>query len=158
MGLDAHVRCACIRDGLAKSHPFPDRLTLDETAEPVLTGDPSEEDWLVHDRWFADSCEHSGYLLSERLGNISMASHLREFLRPLEGHPRPRFPILLEKVLYDGTHSGDWIPSERTVDLLKEVETVLHSKDILADSEKEFFLSMKKLCRASIETGNPIVF
>jgi hypothetical protein len=158
MGLDAYVRCTCIRNGRAKPHPFPDRLTLDETAEPVLMGDPSEEDWLVHDRWFADSCEHSGYLVSERLGNISMASHLREFFRSLEGTPGPRFPVLLKKVLYDGTHSGDWIPSEQTVDLLKEVDTVLHSKDILADSEKEFCLSIKKLCMASIETGNPIVF
>jgi hypothetical protein len=65
---------------------------------------------------------------------------------------------LLEKVLYDGTHSGDWIPSEQTVDLLKEVNTVLHSSDILADSEKEFLLSMQRLCNASMETGNPIVF
>ncbi len=87
-----------------------------------------------------------------------MASHLREFLRPLDGHPGPRFPILLEKVLYDGTHSGDWIPSEQTVDLLKEVDIVLHSREILGDAEKEFFLSMKRLCKASIETGNPIVF
>jgi len=41
---------------------------------------------------------------------------------------------------------------------LKEVETVLHSSDILADSEKEFFNNMKQLCEASIATGNPIMF
>ena len=80
MGLDAYLRCRCIQDGLAKPHPLPERLTLDETMEPVLTGDPSMDEWNAHDRWFAESCEHSGYLLSERLGDISMVAHLREFL------------------------------------------------------------------------------
>jgi hypothetical protein len=41
---------------------------------------------------------------------------------------------------------------------LKEVDTVLHSSDILAESEKEFFTNMKLLCEASIATGNPIMF
>jgi hypothetical protein len=83
---------------------------------------------------------------------------LRTFLRGLQGSPGPRFPILLEKVLYDGTHTGDWISSKDAAKLLKEVNTVLHSSDILADSEKEFFTNMKLLCEASIATGNPIMF
>jgi len=158
MGLDAYVRCTCIRDGRAKPHPFPDRLVFDEKAEPVLTGDPSTDEWTAHDRWFPESCEHGGYLVSERLGNISLAAHMREFLHGLEGDPGPRFPILLQKVVYDGTHCGDWISSEQAVKLLKEVDIVLHSSDILANSEKEFFSSMKRLCEASVATGNPIVF
>ena len=32
------------------------------------------------------------------------------FLNGLQGEPGPRFPILLKKVVYDGTHTGDWIP------------------------------------------------
>jgi hypothetical protein len=92
------------------------------------------------------------------LGNITRVGNLRSFLRALQGKPGPRFPILLEKVLYDGTHTGDWIPVKESPALLKEVETVLHSKDILADSEKEFFENMKELCEASIATGNPIMF
>ncbi len=87
-----------------------------------------------------------------------MVAHLREFLRGLEGDPSPRFPIFLTKVVYDGTHSGDWIPCNMAAALLKEVDTVLHSSDILDGSEKEFFASMKRLCEASIATGNPIVF
>jgi hypothetical protein len=158
MGLDAYVRCTCIRDGKAKPHPFPDRLTLDETEEPVLTGDPSTDEWTAHDHWFSESCEHGGYVLCERLGNISLAAHLREFLKGLEGRPGPKFRILLTKVLYNGTHSGDSIPVSMSAELEKEVDTVLHSSDILTDSETEFFASMKRLCRASIETRNPIVF
>jgi hypothetical protein len=42
--------------------------------------------------------------------------------------------------------------------LLKEVNLVLASKDILTQGEREFFESMQRLCQASIATGNPIVF
>ncbi|PYX59865.1 MAG: hypothetical protein DMG73_07660 [Acidobacteria bacterium] len=158
MGLDAHVRCTCIRDGRAKPHPFPDRLSFDETGEPFLTGDPSEDELEAHDRWCAESCEHGGYLLSLPLGNITRVGHLRTFLHGLEGNPGLRFPILLNKVIYDGTHTGDWIASDLAAELLKEVDTVLHSRDILASSEMEFFENMKRLCEASVETGNPIMF
>ncbi len=156
--LDAYVRCTCIKDGRAKPHPYPKRLTFDEAGSPELTGDPSEDEWEAHDRWFAESCEHGGYLLSLPLGNISRISHLRTFLRGLQGKPGPRFPILLEKVIYNGTHTGDWLPRDESPALLKEVETVLHSRDILASSETEFFENLKQLCEASIETGNPILF
>jgi len=158
MSLDAFVRCTCIRDGKAKPHPLPDRLTYDESGEPMLSGDPSDDEWDVHDRWLGDSCEHGGYLLSMFLGNITRVGNLRSFLRTLQGKPGPRFPILLEEVLYDGTHTGDWIPVRGSRALLKEVNTVLHSSDILAESEKEFFNNMKQLCEASIATGNPIMF
>jgi hypothetical protein len=110
MSLDAFVRCTCIRDGKAKPHPFPDRLTFDESGEPILTGDPDEDEWEAHDRWLAESCEHEGCLLSMFLGNITRVGNLRSFLRHLQGNPGPKFPILLEKVLYNGTHTGDWIP------------------------------------------------
>lgn len=77
MGLDAYVRCRCIQDGLATPHPFSEKLTLDDNAEPGIIGNSSSEESALHDRWFADSCEHGGYLLSERLGNIEMVSHIR---------------------------------------------------------------------------------
>jgi hypothetical protein len=158
MSLDAYVRCTCIRDGKAKPHPLPGRLMWDESNAPSLSGDPTEKEWELHDRWVQESCEHEGFLVSEFLGNITRAQHLRDFLRGLQGKPGPRFPILLKKVVYDGTHTGDWIPVEETQGLLQEVETVLASKDILTPGENEFFDSMKRLCEASIATGNPIVF
>jgi hypothetical protein len=58
----------------------------------------------------------------------------------------------------DHDFPGDWIPVKESPALLKEVNTVLHSSDILAESEKEFFTNMKLLCEASIATGNPIMF
>ena len=41
---------------------------------------------------------------------------------------------------------------------MKEVDLVLGSRDILTPGEKEFFESMKRLCEASLATGNPIGF
>ena len=158
MSLDAYVRCTCIRDGKAKPHPLPGRLMWDESNAPSLSGDPTEKEWELHDHWVQESCEHEGFLVSEFLGNITRAQHLRDFLRGLQGKPGPRFPILLKKVVYDGTHTGDWIQAEESPTLLQEVETVLASKDILTPGEREFFDSMKRLCEASVATGNPIVF
>jgi hypothetical protein len=158
MSLDAFVRCNCVRDGKAKSHPFAERLIFDERGEPSLSGEVSDEDWETHDRWLGESCEHNGFLVGESLGNITLAKHLRDFLRGLQGDPAPRFPNLLKKVVYDGSHTGDWIGSKDAVRLLQEVNTVLHSSDILSEAEKGFFMSMKRLCEASVATGNPIVF
>src|SRR5438105_8441462 len=158
MGLDTHLRFSVILDVRAKPHPFPDRLSFDETGEPFLTGDPSEDELEAHDRWCAESCEHGGYLLSLPLGNITRVGHLRTFLHGLEGNPGLRFPILLNKVIYDGTHAGDWIASDMAAAVVKEVDTVLHSRDSLASSQMEFIENMQRLCEASVETGNPIMF
>ena len=158
MSLDAHVRCTRLRDGKTKPHPLPKRLTVDDSGEPMLTGDPSDEEWEQHDQWMSDMCEHGGFLAGEFLGNITRVGNIRNFLKGLQGKPGPRFRILLEKVVCNGTHTGDWIPRDQTAPLMEEVDTVLHSSDILSEGEKEFFTSMKALCEASLKTGNPIVF
>ena len=158
MSLDGYVRCTCIRDGKAKPHPFPKRFMWDESGAPSLKGDPTEKEWEAHDRWIQRSCEHHGFLVSEFLGNITRAKNVHEFLRGLQGTPGPKFPILLKKVVYDGTHTGDWIPVKQSPALMREVDLVLASRDILTQGEKEFFEAMKRLCEASIATGNPIVF
>ena len=158
MSLDAYVRCTCIRDGKAKPHPQADRFMWDEAGSPSLNGDPSDEEWEAHDRWVQESCEHEGFLVSEFLGNITRAKNIRDFLRGLRGEPGPKFPILLDQVVHDGTHTGDWLPVDKSPALLREVDMVLASRDILTEGEKEFFDSMKRLCEASIATGNPIMF
>lgn len=159
MSLDAYVRCSCIRDGKArKPYPFPDRFTWDENNAPSLTGDPDQAEWDAHDQWVQQACEHEGYLVSEFLGNITRIRNVREFVRGLQGNPGPKFPILLKKVVYDGTHTGDWVPAQETPALLKEVNLVLQSSDILTQGEQEFFEAMKRLCEASLATGNPIGF
>ena len=159
MSLDAYVRCSCIREGKArKPHPFPDRFTWDESNAPSLTGDPDQAEWDAHDRWVREACEHEGFLVSEFLGNITRIRNVREFVRGLQGNPGPKFPLLLKQVVYDGTHTGDWVPAKQTPELLNEVNLVLQSSDILTKGEREFFEAMKRLCKASVATGNPIGF
>lgn len=159
MSLDGYVRCTCIRDGKTqKPHPFPNRLTWDETGAPSLTGDPGDDEWEAHDEWVQNACEHQGFIASEFLGNINRVRNVREFLKGLQGEAGPKFPVLLKKVVYDGTHTGDFLPAKQTAALMKEVDLVLGSKDILTQGEREFFESMKRLCEASLATGNPIGF
>jgi hypothetical protein len=107
MALDGFVRCACVREGKAKPHPFPNRLKIDESGEPTLSGEPSEEEWEAHDEWLASSCEHEGFLVAVFLGNITRVKNLREFLRSAQGKPGPRFSILLEEVFYNKTHTNN---------------------------------------------------
>jgi hypothetical protein len=70
----------------------------------------------------------------------------------------PRFSPLLQKVVSAGTHAADSIASTQAAKLLREVETVLHSSDILSEAERGFFTDMKSLCEASLATGDPILF
>jgi hypothetical protein len=156
MGLDAFVCCNCIREGKAIAHPFPEKLVFDDGGQPALKDGASTDDWIKHDHWLAESCEHAGFLVSVRLGNISMIAHVRELLGDLQ-RTNLRFPILLEKVVYDGTHSGDSISTPDVPPLRKEVNTML-LRNTLDSMDKGFFTSMKRLCEASIATGNPIVF
>jgi hypothetical protein len=158
MSLDAFVRCAGIREAKAKPHPLPVRLSFDESGEPTLTGDPTEEEWKAHGQWIAESCEQEGYRLSMFLGNITRVGNLRSLLRGLQGSPGPKFPVLLGKVLYGGARTGDWISSQDAARLLNEVDIVLHSSDILTDSEKECFTHRKLLFEASVATRSPIMF
>jgi hypothetical protein len=50
MGLDAFVRCTCVRDGKAKAHPFPPRLAGDVTGEPTLIANPCTQQTVMRKR------------------------------------------------------------------------------------------------------------
>jgi hypothetical protein len=155
MGLDAWVCCNCIKEGHAPPHPFPKLLKFDETGEPILKGDGDIELklWLKHDKWRRTSCPHSGYLVEKRLGNIATVAYFREFL---ENNSPLGFPLLLERVVYSGTHSGDWLAARDVPQLLAEAQTLQGlTNDPLV---LEFANAMVELAEASIATGNPIVF
>jgi hypothetical protein len=83
MGLDASVRCNCIKEGKALPHPFPELLAVDETGEPTLRkeGEISLDQWAAQDKWYRKSCSHSGCLVDRHLGNIGLVAHFRELLR-----------------------------------------------------------------------------
>ena len=155
MGLDASVHCNCIKEGKARPHPFPELLVFDETGEPTLKSDGhiNLKLWLKHDKWYRDSCPHSGYLVKKPLGNMASVAYIRGFL---ENHSPNSFPLLLERVVYSGTHSGDWVAASDVPQLLTETRKLQGStSDALI---LQFTNDVVELAQASIATGNPIVF
>jgi hypothetical protein len=155
MGLDASVHCNCIKEGKAPPHPFPELLAFDETGEPTLkgNGDITLKLWLKHDKWYRDSCSHSGYLVEKRLGNMATVAYVRGFL---EDNSPNSYPLLLERVVYSGIHTADLIAASDVAPLLIEVRKLqgLTSDPVIL----QFTNDMIELAEASMATGNPIVF
>jgi hypothetical protein len=124
MGLDAWVRCNCIKEGKGAPHPFPELLCFDETGEPTLdtsAGQPSIEQWLQHDEWLRRACPHGDGLVERRLGNAALIRHIREFLASIpEGDSR----MIRERVIYSDSHSGDCIITSDSVCLLDEARSL----------------------------------
>jgi hypothetical protein len=168
MGLDARVRCTCIKEGKTTPFPFPGRLAFDKCGDPFLLSQDeaaaqemreSEDMSELHvfDKWEYDlGCGHDGHLVRTRIGNIAYVGHVREWINAHEQTATPRFPILLKRVVYSGSHCGDCINSSDAGALLRELE-ILAS---LAQDEhhRAFVESMLQLCKASLASGNPIVF
>ena len=155
MGLSAWVHCNCVKEGKAPPHPFPELLAFDETGEPTLKGDGNInlKLWLKHDKWYRNSCPHSGYLVEKRPGNMAAVAYVRGFL---EDNSPNTFPLLLERVVYSGTHTGDWIAASEVPQLLTETRRMQGSaRDPVLI---QFTNDLIELAEASIATGNPIVF
>jgi hypothetical protein len=155
MGLDASVRCNCIKEGKAPPHPFPELLEFDNAGEPTLKsdGDINLKLWLKHDQWYRNSCPHSGSLVEKRLGNVTSVAYVREYL---ENNFPDSFPLLLERVVYSGSHCGDCVAASEAVQLLTETRRL---QSLTADPfVVPFTNDLTELAEASIATGNPIVF
>jgi len=143
--------------------PFPGRLAFDECGEPFLTGDngkASEDlsELLQFDQWTdSPGCGHDrGMLASVRIGNIALVGHVRNWIDGKEKQSGRRFAVLSDKVVYDGTHCGDCISCSDAHQLLQELEVL---RTMVEDEHhKEFIGTMKQLCKASLTSGNPIVF
>jgi len=102
--------------------------------------------------------EHrGGVLLHHRLGNISLIGLLRSELQ----RDASCFPILLGKVLYSGTHAGDFLEVNLIPPLKTEVETLAGFK--CSQPKEQCFLTqfqkqMSELISASLSVNKPIAF
>src|SRR5438874_462618 len=106
MSLDAAVYCDCMERGRLRTLPHPDwRVYVDESGARFGRTDDLEVG-LAFDRWDADACEHEdGTLLHHWLGNIAGISLIRDTLSQFP----ERFSLILSKVVYNGTHCGDYL-------------------------------------------------
>jgi hypothetical protein len=66
--------------------------------------------------------------------------------------------MICEEILYDGTHTGDFIPFEEIPALAEEVERLCDISAIKSQKLVEFSAQLKLLIAAAEENSNPIVF
>jgi hypothetical protein len=93
------------------------------------------------------------------LGNSSTISFIKDKIFPIFHNNFPN-SILLNKVLYSGSHSGDYIEVNLIKYLEKEIiilkrETNQHLKEQILD---KFIQDIEQLVKAAKEQNNPIVF
>lgn len=96
--------------------------------------------------------EGQRHAAEHRVGNIAEVSALREEVMRLAGPAS----IILQTVLYSGTHSGDFVPvnSMRTLSL----ELNLIKSAATSPGLQRFAGSLETLIGAAENEGNPIVF
>ncbi len=129
MSVSARVHCNCFERGIIQSPPYPESLYIDESGaiawrilEPGLLAELDE--------WRSNACEHErGIYISRDIGNIALVADLRMKL----SRERESFPVLLEKVLYNGIHAGDCLSLQDVSRLKHELEIVEEFQP--ADSE-----------------------
>ena len=147
MGLDAVVYRRL------EEIPFASGSDLSSVRVDELTGEVHFEDFEASAPRQEDTAA-----IKRRLGNMALVVTLHENISRILGH-RGRNSLLLTKVLYDGTHAGDFIPIEDLDHLKDEVQFVRNHVLPSASAElEEFLFTMGELISVSEQQGNPIVF
>jgi hypothetical protein len=96
--------------------------------------------------------------VEKRIGNIALVDLLKTELERVLG-PSSSEALLIRKVLYSGTHSGDVISKEDLDSLKHEIGLVRGIAGEQVSSELKIFMAdMEELAAASERHGNPIVF
>jgi hypothetical protein len=159
MGLDAVVCCKCVESGRVRTPPDPAWGVVVEDNGSVECTSEDLEMQMEFDRWRMDeACEHEDCAIVDHyIGNATGVRLLRESLQGFSA----TLPIILDEVIYNGTHCGDWLD-------LPTVENLQHELCILADihcSDKQdetilrnFESQMCELVHAALKEKNPILF
>jgi hypothetical protein len=163
MSLNAVVYCDCVEKGqVTIRHPRPDLLFIDETGSPdISSADP--QDIEAHDRWESlRPCRHEHFWLIERwLGNVSLIGSVREVVSQCSNDPAREYSLLWSKVVYNGSHSGDFLTLDDVLRLKDEVDR-LSGMQGLPSSETtplaEFLSKLRELVQASLSVKKPISF
>lgn len=138
MGLDAYVYLR--REFIQAAHP--DALRLDKDTGEV---------YYAHEAGLRD--DFVSEAIHIRLGNIANISGLRHELCT----PDANLPIICGKILYSGSHCGDWIEFALIDELAREVAH-LRTRTDLSSYAVIFLDSLDALILASRDQRNPIVF
>ena len=159
MGLDAFVYCDCYETGKLKSEPLPQWNVYVEPNGSRCTGAEDLESQIAFDGWSNhEACEHeSSILVHHHIGNMSLVSLLRAQLQK-SSHA---FHLILNKVVYDGIHGGDFIGVDGLRRLEAELEPLsrLHADDPSTERFlRNFELQMNELIVSALRVNKPIAF
>jgi len=117
------------------------------------TGQVDFEDAVLFRAW-SDKVK----VVEKRIGNIALVNLLKSELERILGESSAG-TLLISRVLYSGTHSGDVISKEDLGSLKHEIALVRGITVHQMSPELELFLAdMEELVAASERHGNPIVF
>jgi hypothetical protein len=159
MGLDARVYCNCYEAGkLRTAPPKPELVYVEGCGALACRDEGDDEIYFEFERWRAQSCEHpGGVLVHHRIGNMALVGLLRQELKMYE----TVFPLILGKVLYSGTHGGDWIEVGTIARMRNEVAELSQVHCHNRDNElylRDFERQMSELIECSSSANKPIAF
>lgn len=112
------------------------------------TGQTCFEDPTVERKY-----QHQFKAADYRVGNIATVAALCEQVSQLLGPGS----FVVQKVLYDGPHSGDHIPIDALSMLSAELDSLIRARYV-SPFLQEFISKMGNLVRATNQESNPIVF
>ena len=144
MGLHAVVYCDCFERGKVRElPPQPELVYVEPSGQVSFKWDAPNADQHRFYDWLAKACDHGpmGELVFHRLGNISL--------------------MLLAKVLYDGTHGGDYLGLEEVSAVAAEVAALRAVSDTQPHNEaliRGFERQMSELVEAAQRLAKPIAF
>ena len=90
-----------------------------------------------------------------RIGNISAVQWIRE---QIETRWASECPVILQSVLHNGTHSGDFIHLDHVRRIKQEIAAVDSADVSIPRRLATFFDEMRRLITAAETEGNPIAF
>ena len=159
MGLDAVVCCNCFETGRLRVPPDPEWAVRVEEDGHLETSSESIDLQMAFDRWrMSEACDHEDcVLLHHYIGNCARVDNLRASLHAISG----TLQIILKKVLYSGTHCGDWLDIPIVQSLQFELETIVvtHFSDARdEDRLRHFERQMRELAVTALSVAKPISF
>jgi hypothetical protein len=124
----------------------------------VTCNPPDDSAWHAFTAWkLAKACLHQGMILvRHRLGNESSIEQIRAEL----AKQARTIPILLNQVVYSGTHTCDWLPLQALPALTEELKNLEPgpSQNSSADTLRIFKIQMAELVIAAQLAHKPICF
>ncbi len=96
-------------------------------------------------------------MVEKRIGNMALVDDLKAEIAKTLGESSSE-TLLMTKILYSGTHSGDVISTTQFDSLRREIALVRGLAGRLSSQLRIFLADMEELIVAAEQHGNPIVF